>query len=319
MLYFGAIKIRSSALKSKSKTKSDKPKKQIEPEIPNEDLPFKKGFFRDWFEVIMYGLAIFMFLKGFVFQNFQIPTSSMENSLLIGDHLTANKCVYSPYVWDWERSILPIKPIERGDVVVFKYPKDVRQDYIKRCIGLPGDRFEIRNHQVYINGQPLREGYTYYKDLRYKGRDKDNANYPLHFETLKPGIENAEAIYPVKTDVTMKEFMAHTRRSLLTLAPINSPYYKEWIQKLSKTDGFTVPDDFYLMMGDNRNLSEDSRFWGLVPRPLIEGRAYCIWWSYGEEENTHTLKGFDLVWTYLRVPIRFFTHTHWERCFDIIE
>jgi len=318
-------KNRSATSKTEVNPKIIEPVTPAENAISNDDLPFKKNPVRDWFEVIMYGLAIFMFLKGFVFQNFQIPTSSMENTLLIGDHLTANKCVYAPWQWDWEKSILPLKDIDRGDIVVFKYPHDIRQDYIKRCVGLPGDRFEIRNQRIYLNGELLPEHYTYYKSPQFKDRDPENRNYPMHYDTLKPGIENGEWVRPHDlngryiAEIPLREFLGLSRQTLLLLDPHQGPYYEEWLEKQIDTDGFTIPDGYYLMMGDNRNFSADSRYWGLVPRPLIEGRAYCIWWSYGEEQGTHELTGFDLVWSYLRVPIRFFNHTHWERCFKIIK
>lgn len=311
----------------------DNPELNKKVDVPNDELPFKKSFFRDWFEVIMYGLAIFMFLKGFVFQNFQIPTSSMENTLLIGDHLTANKFIYAPYQWEWEKKLLPLKDIERGDVVVFKYPLNITDDYIKRCVGIPGDRFEIRKHRIYVNGELIPENYTYYKAIDMSGsgvRDEENANYPLDYETLKPGILNSDYVksyFYIKegepprnmADIPLSYILSNTRQSLRTLDPTGGEYYQHWLEKQMATDGFVVPDGFYLMMGDNRNNSADSRFWGLVPRPLIEGRAYCVWWSYGEDTGSHTLTGFELVWSYVRVLGRFFTHTHWERCFHIID
>ncbi len=313
--------------------KKDTKKPEETAKIANEDLPFKKGFLRDWFEVIMYGLAIFMFLKGFVFQNFQIPTSSMENTLLIGDHLTANKFVYAPYQWEWEKSILPLKDVERGDVVVFKFPLKITDDYIKRCVGLPGDRFEIINHKIYVNGQPVPENYTYYKSVNMSGsgkRDPDNENYPLDYETQKPGLEEASYIQrqfkPIDsheekdmTHLKLLPLLNRTMKTLRYLDPEAGPHYQQWMEKLRTSDGFVIPDGFYLMMGDNRNNSADSRIWGLVPKALIEGRAYCVWWSYGEETGTHQLSGFELIYSYIRVAWRIFTHTHWERCFHIID
>lgn len=294
--------------------------------LPNEELPFKKGFFRDWFEVLMYGLALFMFLKGFVFQNFQIPTSSMENTLLIGDHITANKFIYGSTQWEWEKRIFPFRDITRGDVVVFKYPLDVRQDYIKRCIGLPGDVFSIAGSQVYLNGERLEmeDDYTYYKSKEFTGRDPDNKNYPLHFHTLKSGLAHAEDVLTNDyfgrdlTSMSVEDFRFMTLRTLAKVASPQHQTTQEWIAKLRQGASLAIPEDYYLVMGDNRNNSADSRFWGLVPRSLIEGRAYCIWWSYGEEEGTHQLKGMALIHSYVRVIWRFFSHTHWERTFHII-
>jgi len=293
-------------------------------ELEPRRLPFKKGFFRDWFEVVMYGLALLMFLKGFVFQNFQIPTKSMENSLLIGDHLMANKFMFGHTQWDWEEKILPHREIQRGDVVVFKYPRDVRQDYIKRCIGLPGEQFQIIKDQVYIDGEPIDESYTYYKQ-RTDGPDRDPENRfrPLYYDELNPGLGQGYH-YPrnnnfVRVDANTRTVLGETLRSFQDFQtsphPKERAFYdqlKQFVVEYETGGKATIPEDFYIMMGDNRNLSADSRFWGLVPRAYVEGRAYFVWWSYGEDENSHMLRGWDLIMSYARVPLTFWTRTHWK-------
>src|SRR5262245_24096912 len=104
---------------------------------------FKKSTAREYFESIVIAVILALFVRTWVFQAFKIPTGSMENNLLIGDHLVVNKFVFAPTSGAVERAVLPVSPIHRGDVVVFKYPEDPERDFIKRVIGLPGDTIEV--------------------------------------------------------------------------------------------------------------------------------------------------------------------------------
>ncbi|MCB1043495.1 MAG: signal peptidase I [Acidobacteria bacterium] len=317
--------------------KKDNKQDKVDKDVDNKTLPFRKSDVRDWFEVIMYGLALLMFVKSFVFQNFQIPTSSMENSLLIGDHLMANKFVFGHAQWDWERKLFPFRPIRRGDVLVFKYPGDIRQDYIKRCIGLPGENVALKSDIVFVDGVPLDERYTYYKepqDPEKSYRDPDNKNRPYGYDELKPGLEHGvhmdsefldQVIAQQKkagkppsertvnfVEVTTEQLVQRTKRTFGFASNSDHLADQNFWDHLVESGEAVIPEGFYLMMGDNRNNSLDSRFWGLVPESYVEGRAYVVWWSYGEDEGSHTLKGTQLIWSYARVPFRFFTHTRWD-------
>src|SRR5687768_757711 len=117
---------------------------------------FKKSTIREYFESIVIAVILALFIRTWVVQAFKIPTGSMENNLLIGDHLLVNKFVFAPKVAPGERLFLPITDVRRGDVVVFKYPEDPERDFIKRVIGLPGETLEVRQKRVYINGTPLK-------------------------------------------------------------------------------------------------------------------------------------------------------------------
>jgi signal peptidase I len=121
---------------------------------------FQKSTLREYFESIVIAVILALFVRTWAVQAFKIPTGSMENNLLIGDHLLVNKVVYSPSFGRLESTLLPKKPIQRGHVVVFKYPEDPARDFIKRVIGLPGETLEIRNKVVYIDGKPLDEPYV---------------------------------------------------------------------------------------------------------------------------------------------------------------
>ena len=222
---------------------------------------FHKSTLREYFESIVVAVILALFIRTFVVQAFKIPTGSMEQNLLIGDHLLVNKFVFSPTATDAERSLLPVTSINRGDVIVFKYPEDPERDFIKRVIGLPGDVVEVRHKRVYIDGRPLDEPYV------YNLRPPSAAASPFGVADLR------EQYGPV-----------------------------------------TVPPSEYFVMGDNRDNSQDSRYWGFLPRDLVKGRALIIYWSYesGADELYATGSGSVIrrLWSGIT---DFFTHSRWER------
>jgi signal peptidase I len=227
---------------------------------------FKKSTLREYFESIVIAVILALFIRTFVVQAFKIPTGSMENNLLIGDHLLVNKMVFAP-ASGLERAIGPTGTIHRGDVVVFKYPEEPDRDFIKRVIGLPGETLEVREKKVYINGKPLDEPY-------------------VHF--LQPPSSSE---YNEVTSFDVRE----------RYGPV------------------TVPADQYFMMGDNRDNSQDSRYWGFLPRDLVKGKALVIYWSYesGREDyqdngTGEALKGLGSTF------VHFFTRTRWDRMFHQI-
>ena len=187
----------------------------------------KKSVFREYFESLLIAVALALFARTFVFQAFKIPTGSMEPNLLVGDHLIVNKMIFSPAVTGLERALLPSRAIQRGDIVVFKYPKDPSRDFIKRVIGLPGDRLEMRRKKIHINDQPLEEPY-------------------VHFLVPPPADGS-------RTDDLLADY-----------GPV------------------TVPAGQYFMMGDSRDNSEDSRFWGFLPASYVKGEALFIYLSIGQ-------------------------------------
>jgi signal peptidase I len=188
----------------------------------------KKSVVREYFESLVVAVILALFVRTFVFQAFKIPTGSMENNLLVGDHLLVNKMSYAPAPTAFERLILPQKPVGRGDIIVFKYPEEPERDFIKRVIGLPGDRLELRRKRIYINGELLDEPYVRYLEA-------PSTDGPLRIGDLR------EEYGPV-----------------------------------------TVPAGQYFMMGDNRDNSEDSRYWGFMPESYVKGEALIIYFSAGE-------------------------------------
>ena len=195
-----------------------------------EATEYRKSTAREYFESICVAVILALFVRTFVVQAFKIPTGSMEPNLLIGDHLLVNKFNFAPTLAGVENMVLPIDPIRRGDIVVFKYPEEPERDFIKRVIGLPGETLELRNKKVFINNLPLDEPYVHY--------------------LFPPGEEN-----PADFDVRM------------TYGPV------------------TVPAGQYFMMGDNRDNSQDSRYWGFLPRSYVKGKALFVYFSFGDAQG----------------------------------
>ncbi len=302
---------------SKKTSKSQKMAENKKGKKEEHSYELHKNLFREVIEVLLYGLALLIFFKGFVFQNFQIPTSSMENTLLIGDHITANTFVLKKSS-NLDKTLLPFREIKRGDVIVFKWPGNEQQDWIKRCVGLPGDRFAIKQDRVYINGELLKETYPFFKMHRgVDDRDKNNKYYPLGYEESKPGFENHEDLKG--ENITMARILVQTRAKMReSFKGRTGSDYERIMARFKEGASDVIPPGFFLMLGDNRNNSFDSRYWGLVPRELIQGRAWFVWWSYGEEVGSHKKKGFDLIMSYLQVPFTIWTRTRFGASFKMI-
>ena len=226
----------------------------------------RKSTAREYFESIVIAVILALFIRTFVVQAFKIPTGSMENNLLVGDHLLVNKFVFGPVASGAERALLPVSDIERGDIVVFKFPEEPDRDFIKRVIGLPGETLELRRKQVYIDGRPLDEPYVH---------------------VLVPPSPEAQEVAPY--DVREN------------YGPV------------------TVPAGHYFVMGDNRDNSQDSRWWGFLPRDLVKGKALMVYWSFEADSNEYRGEGFGAaVSGVVNVVTHFFTRTRWDRLFHQI-
>lgn len=212
------------------------------------------GGFREYAELIAETLIYVFFVMTFLLQSFVIPTGSMEDTLLIGDHLLVDKVSYSRAVGGQGVFLLPQVAIRRGMIVTFKSPAEMDKEYVKRVIALPGETISIRNKQVFINGEALNEAYTFFKDPAVQAGYRDN--------------------FPP----------------------------------------FTVPKGQYFCMGDNRDHSFDSRYWGTVPAEYIIGRPWRIYWSYTAETDDYMAPGIvNQVRSILRTVVHFFSRTRWQR------
>ena len=181
-------------------------------------------------EALLVAILLAAYARTFLLQPFRIPSSSMAPTLVAGDQLLVNRFVYGPTRWAWERRWLPARPPRRGDVAVFRYPRDPRIPYVKRVLALPGETVALRRRELFVGDRPL-----------------DERGYAHHGDT---------AVYPDSVLV--------------------DPFY-------GRRDNYgpvVVPAAGYFVLGDNRELSADSRFWGFVPRSHLLGRAFAVYWSW---------------------------------------
>jgi signal peptidase I len=223
----------------------------------------------------MFNFIILVFATGTIAQPFVIPTSSMEDSLLVGDHLIVDRMAYAP-PGPLSRHLMPYEPVKRGDIIVFRYPLNINEDYIKRVMGIPGDHIRIVDKQVYLNGKKLDEPYKYHK-----------TNYILAYRDNFPTAPNA-GLRPSAID-------------MLEHHVVNGE--------------LVVPPDHYFAMGDNRDNSDDSRFWGFVPRENIKGKPLLVYWSY--DAPTEDLVDFT-IGHFVDLVQHFFTKTRWRRTLMLI-
>jgi signal peptidase I len=206
----------------------------------------RRAFARDYLEAILVSVILALFVRTFLLQAYVVPTSSMEDNILVGDHLIVNKFLYAPSRGALAR-LLPQRRVRTGDVFVFKFPDDPRRDFVKRAIAMPGDLVEIRDKVVYVNQAPLAE----------------------------PGVTHSD-----------RSVYAAGRRD--QFGPIR------------------IPEGQIFALGDNRDSSNDSRFWGTVPIANVKGRALFVYWSSPPERPGRSLPG--------RIA-DFLTRTRWDRTF----
>jgi signal peptidase I len=249
--------------------------------------PYRKSSTRDTFESLVVTVVLAIFGTTFVIQAFKIPTGSMENTLLIGDHLLVNKFAFAYHSGVLAR-LLPYRDVHRDDIIVFKFPassdeqSEPGEHFVKRVIGLPGDRVRIFHRQVYINGQPVSESFVHHTLV----------------DMLRPGDDfpppDSEYVHGA-TALWSAEMASYVQNGEIV-----------------------VPAGKYFVMGDNREQSWDSRFWGFVPRELISGRPLLIYWSYEtpHDEYMHT-SWSDRIFQTVDLIIHFPTKTRWRRTFMI--
>jgi signal peptidase I len=222
---------------------------------------------REYYESLIIVAVFVTFARIFVLQTFKIPTPSMEDNLLVGDHIVVNKFAYGLADDPLARRLLPFRAIQRGDTIVFRYPMNLEADYVKRVIGLPGEVVTIRDKKVLINGRPLAEPYALFADPRI----------------------------------------------------FDGPALREPYRSRDQFGPFKVPEGSYFAMGDNRDSSYDSRYWGTVPRALIKGKPLLVYWSFRGEPLLPGSPVQEKVKELLGVGLRFVSNTRWDRTFFIID
>ena len=215
-------------------------------------LPLHKiSIVREYTEALVIALVLALFIRTFVVQAFKIPSGSMIPTLLVGDHIVVNKFIYGLKIPFVDKKVLTFNTPDRGDIIVFQFPRDKSKDFIKRVVGLPGDQIEVLADQVLINGEPLPT------ESSGKYKYTDTAGIPveshLFVETL------GDANHEILRDTLESGYIEGIRPGTFSI---------------------TVPEGQYFMMGDNRDRSNDSRFWGFVDFNLIRGKAMVIYFSW---------------------------------------
>ena len=225
---------------------------------------------RDFIHEWSLNILILLFGTTTLVQAFIVPTGSMESTVLIGDHLLVDKLSYAP-TDPITKHLLPYTEPKRGDVIVFRYPMDIRQNFVKRVIGVPGDHIHIVDKVVYVNGKPLTEPYTQHIDPRVEPyRD----NFPS--QPYGPVADRAQ----------------------------------EMLANHVQNGELVVPAENYFAMGDNRENSSDSRYWGFVPREYVVGKPLVVYWSY--DAPTADLQEWTIDHA-IDLAQHFFTRTRWKR------
>jgi len=234
----------------------------------------------DWFSGVQWlcsTVVLAVFVITFLAQAFQIPSESMENTLLIGDYLLVDKVHYGEgNAWNW---LMPYTPIRRGDIVVFRYPVHPAQHFVKRVVGIPGDHVHLFRGTVFVNGKAL-----------------DDSRFAIHkseqFDSYRDNFPAGNYISP----------------------EVNSSWWVEMHNVVHQGD-IVVPPGQYFVLGDNRDESLDSRYWGFVPRENIIGRPFLIYWSVQRPEVTAGDGKLErLLYTLVHLP----EDARWDRTFHLV-
>lgn len=251
------------------------------PETKTPEEPHDQTTISEYLESLLVTVLLALFGTSFVVQAFKIPSASMEGTLQIGDHLLVNKFIFGGS-GAWYEKLLPYRPLERGDIIVFKYPYADHQHFVKRVIGLPGDHLKLVDQQVFVNGKLLNEPYVVHDSTA----PFDTFNYsfpPMKDQMVSPQV-------------------------------IEESGWRKELRRYVQGDELVVPPGKIFAMGDNRDRSSDSRYWGFVDRSAVMGRPFLIYWSVDATSSDYAQSTFfdrliGVFETLAHLPAR----TRWSR------
>lgn len=236
-----------------------------------------KSVVREYVEAFIFAIVLALVMRQFVVQAFKIPSASMETTLLVGDHILVNKFLYY------------FMPPKRLDIVVFQYPWEEDRDFIKRMIGLPGDRVQMRDWQVYVNDQPLPQPYVYYTTQPRQGQEQGNFGpvvVPKKGDRIE--IRSDKRLYLNGEPIPIPSGLFRPRSDNTPMSGLEV-FYGALLPPgttLQQTlEPRPVEHDYYFVLGDHRDNSQDSRYWGFVRSTRLKGRAFFIYWSWDREGN----------------------------------
>ena len=252
---------------------SEQPAALSEPDAPPSDSETQRSLITEWVITII----LLLFVTTSLVQAYVIPTGSMENSLLIGDHLLVDKLAFAPS-GSISEHLLPYDQVKRGDVIVFRYPVDIKQTFVKRVIGVPGDRLRLTDKQLTLNGRRVYEPYAYH---------------------MTDYLDSYRDDFPSEPNVTLPERA------------------QDMLQNHVVDGNVVVPPGSYFAMGDNRDSSLDSRYWGFVPRDNIIGKPLLIYWSSNASTEELSSPGIN-PGHLLDMIVHFPSKTRWGRTFRLI-
>lgn len=246
----------------------ERPDVRIEEMVPFPPTADERGSLREWIESLAFTVLFVLVFTSYIAQATQVPTESMKPTIMVGDHFFLDKLGFRANYPEFIRRFLPPRQIDRGDIVAFRSPTDQSIPFVKRVIGAPGDKLEIRNKSVYINDRKIDEPYK------------------IHVDS---SIYSEEGWTP--EDLRIRD----------SYGPV------------------TLPPDSYFVMGDNRDNSNDSRFWGTITRDHVIGKPLFVYWSYEADPYVPGEKTIaEYIETYSSIAINFFSRTRWFRIGTVI-